>query len=97
MKLLEHAVKIVERMLERRIQTLISLDKMRFLYIPGNDTVDIIFITRRMQEEQQKKEKMFYIGFVDMEKITDRVLRNVMKWSMRKKGLSKVMVRAVIS
>ena len=35
--------------------------------------------------------------FVDMEKAFDRVPRKVMKWAMRKKDLSEVVVRAVMS
>ena len=35
--------------------------------------------------------------FVDMEKAFHRVLRKVMEWAMRKKGLSEVMVWAVMS
>ena len=34
-KLLEHAMKIVERVLERRIRTPINLNKMQFTYMPG--------------------------------------------------------------
>ena len=34
--------------------------------------------------------------FVDMEKAFERVPRKVMEWAMRKKGLSEVIVRAVI-
>ena len=34
--------------------------------------------------------------FVDMEKAFDRVPRKVMEWAMRKKGLSEVMVLAVM-
>ena len=65
--------------------------------MPGKGTVDAIFIARRMQEEYQKKNKKLYICFVDMEKAFDRVPRKVMEWAMRKKGLSEVMVRAVMS
>ena len=50
-KLLEHAMKIVERVLERRIRTLINLNEMQFGFMPGKGTVDAIFIVRRMQEE----------------------------------------------
>ena len=35
--------------------------------------------------------------FVDMEKAFDRVPRKVMEWAMRTKGLSEVIVRAVMS
>ena len=56
-KLLEHAMKIVERVLERRIRTLINLNGMQFGFMPGKGTVDAIFIVRRMQEEYQMKDK----------------------------------------
>ena len=52
---------------------------------------------RRMQEEYQKKNKKLYMCFVDMEKPFDRVPRKVMEWVMRKKGLSEVMVQAVMT
>ena len=96
-KLLEHAMKIVERVLERRIRTLVNLNEMKFGFMPGKGTVDAIFIVRRMQEEYQKKDKKLYMCFVDIEKAFDRVPRKVMEWAMRKKGLSEVIVRAVLS
>ena len=67
---------------------------MQFGIMPGKGTVDVIFIVRRMQEEYQKDKHMC---FADMEKAFDRVLRKVMEWAMRKKGLSKVIVWAVKS
>ena len=85
-KLLEHAMKIVEKVLERRTRTLVNLNEMQFGYIPGKGTVDAIFIVRRM-EEYQKKNKKLYMCFVDMEKAFDRVSRKVMEWAMRKKNL----------
>ena len=95
-KLLEHAMKIVERVLERRIQTPVNLNEMQFGFMPGKGTVGAIFIVRRMQEEYQKKDKKLYMCFVDMEKAFDRVPRKVMEWATRKKGLSEVIVRAVM-
>ena len=50
-KLLEHAMKIVERILKRRIRTLINLNEMQFGFMPRKGIVDAIFIVRRMQEE----------------------------------------------
>ena len=96
-ELLEHAMKIVEKVLERRIQTLINLNEIQFRFMSGKKTVDAIFILRKMQEEHQKNDNKLYMCFVDMEKAFERVPRKVMEWAMRKKGLSEVMVRAVIS
>ena len=76
-KLLEHAMKIVERVLERQIETLINLNKMQFGFTPEKEIVDAIFIVRRMQEEYLKKDKKLYMCFVDTEKAFDRVSRKV--------------------
>ena len=65
--------------------------------MPGKGTVDAIFIVRRMQQEYQKKNKMLYMCFVDIEKAFNRVPRKVMMWAMRKKGFSEVIVWAVMS
>ena len=74
-KLLEHAIKIVERVLEKQIQTLVNLNKLQFEFMPGKGTVDMVLIIRRMHEEYQKKHKKLYMCFVDMEKAFDRVPR----------------------
>ena len=49
-------MKIVERVLERRIRTLINWNKMKFGFMPEKGTVDAIFIVRRIEEEYQKKD-----------------------------------------
>ena len=77
-KLLEHAMKIVERVLERRIRTLVNLNEMQIGFMPGKGTVDAICSVRRMQEEYQKKDKNLCISFADREKAFDRVPRKVM-------------------
>ena len=60
-KLLEHSIKIVKRVQERRIRILVNLNEMQFGFVPGKGTVDAIFIVRRMQEEYQKKENKLYM------------------------------------
>ena len=43
-KLLEHAMKIVERVLEKRIRELVKVDDMQFGFMPGKGTTDALFI-----------------------------------------------------
>ena len=50
MKLLEHAIKLVESVLERRIQTLINLNEMQFGFMPGKGTVDAGGISKEGQQ-----------------------------------------------
>ena len=56
-KLLKHAMKIVERVLEMIIQCLVSMNKIQFGFMPGRWTIDALFILCRMQEEYQDKGK----------------------------------------
>jgi len=86
-KLLEHAIKMVERIFEHRIRLQIDIDDMQFGFLKGKGTIDTIFLVRQMQEKFRPKEKKLYFGFVDLEKAFDRVLREVIRWAMRKLGV----------
>ena len=72
-KLLEHAMKIVERVLENRVRELVTVDDMQFGFMPGKGATHALFILRRMQEEFQEREQKLYRCFVDLEKAFDRV------------------------
>ena len=49
-KLLEHAMKVVERIFVYRIRQQIEIDDMQFGFMKGKGTVDAIFMARQMQE-----------------------------------------------
>ena len=96
-KLLEHAMKIVEKVLEKRMRRMVKVDEMQFGFMPRKGTIDAVFILRRLQEEYLDKEKKLYLCFVDLEKAFDRGPRRVLEWAMRKRGIPEAMVRAVTS
>ena len=96
-KLLEHGMKIIERMLERKIRALVDFNEAQFGFMSGKGTTDALFLVRRLQEEHRAKDKRMYMCFVDLEKAFDRVPRRVMERAMRKKGLPEILVKAVMS
>ena len=49
-KLLEHLMKIVEKVLEKRLRKILMIDDIQFRYMPGKGTIDAVFILRRIQE-----------------------------------------------
>ena len=85
-KLLEHALTVVERIFEYRIQQQIEIDDMQFGFTKGKGTTDAIFMARRMQENFRVKGKKLYFGFVDLEKAFDRVPREVISWAIELKN-----------
>ena len=96
-KLLENAMKVVERIFEHRIRQQIEVDDMQFGFIKGKGTTDAISTLRQMQENFSVKGKKLYFGFVDLEKTFDRVPREVIRWAMRKLGVEEWLVSAVMS
>ena len=86
-KLLEHGMKVMERVLEKRLCRIVSVDETQFGFMPERGIIDAVFILRRMQEEYHAKGKQLYMCYVDLEKAFDRVPRNVLEWAMRKKGI----------
>ena len=67
-KLLEHAMKVIELVFKRRIREKVKTDAMQFGFIPGKGTTDAIFTVRQIQEKYGCKGKTFYFAFVDLEK-----------------------------
>jgi len=95
-KLLEHAMEVVERIFEYIIRQHIEIDDTQFGFMKGKGTTYAVFIERQMQENFRTIKKLHF-GFVDLEKVFDRVLREVIRWAMHKLGVEEWLVSAVMS
>ena len=60
---------------------------MQFGFKPGKGITDAIFTMRQVQEKHQANKKKLYYAFVDLEKVFDRVSREVVRWAWRKLGV----------
>ena len=78
-KLLEHGMKVVERLLKKRLRRLVKVEQMQFGFMSGKSPVVAIFIFKRMQESYLEKNRKLFICFVDLEKAFDRVPRKVIE------------------
>ena len=82
-KLLEHAMKVLERVIKERVRKIVKIDSMQFGFMAGRSTTDAIFIVRQLQEKYLAKNKELWMAFVDLEKAFDRVPREVVWWALR--------------
>ena len=71
-KLLEHGMKVLERLLERRLRMKVNVDDMQFGFMSGKGTVDVIFVVRQLQEKFMEKRKDLFYAFVDLENAFNR-------------------------
>ena len=60
-KLLEHGMKVLEGVLEKRLREKVKIDDMQFGFMPGKGTVDAIFMVRQLQEKFLVREKGFIL------------------------------------
>jgi hypothetical protein len=96
-KLLEHAMKVFERVIETRIRKAVKIDDMQFGFQSGKGTTDATFIVRQLQEKYMAAKKDLWLAFVDLEKAFDRVPRDILWWSLRELGVEESIVRVVKS
>ena len=73
LKLLEHVMKVLERVVEKQIKSTIEIDDMQFGFMQGHDITDATFILRQLQEKFHAKNKNLYFAFIDLEKGFHRV------------------------
>ena len=76
-KSIDHVVKVLERLVEKKVKNKGILDSMQFEFTSGKGTTDAIFIVWQMQEKYLAKKKELWMAFVDLEKAFDRVPREV--------------------
>ena len=87
LKLRQHILKVIGRIIEDLIRNIVKIDDMQFGFMPGRGTTDAIFIVRQIQEAYIRKNRNLYFAFVDLEKAFDRVPRKVLQWALQKVGV----------
>lgn len=70
-KLLDHAFKLCERIIDKRLMEVEHMDKLQYGFMPGRETADAVFLLRRLTEKFRSKEKKLFYVFVGQEKVFD--------------------------
>ena len=80
-------MKVIDRIFERRLRKVVRLDEMQMGFMPGRGTTNAIFIMRELLEKYEMAGRDLYMVFGDLKKAFDRVPREVIWWSLRRKGV----------
>ena len=60
-KLIDHVMKVLERLVEKKVKIKGTLDSMQFGFTSGKGTTNAIFIVRQMQEKYLAKKKELWM------------------------------------
>ena len=88
-------IKILEKILDKRLRQITTIDRMQFGFSEGKGTTNAIFMIRPVQEKMLEKNKKVFTAFLELEKAYDRVPREPVYRSLRKKGLPEYLVELV--
>ena len=54
-RILERGMKVVERVLDKRLHRIVTVNEMQFGFMSDRGTTDTVFVLRRLQEEYHAK------------------------------------------
>ena len=94
---MEYAFKLYKTLLDGRLPEVVDIDKMQYGFMPGRVPVDAVFVLRRLSETFRANKKKLFFTFLDLEKAFDRVPREVIRFTLRRKGVPLYLVNRVMS
>ena len=63
-KLLEHGMKVVEHVFEKRLRKMVEIRGEQYGFVAGKGTIDAIFILRQLQEKYLENDKELYLVYL---------------------------------
>ncbi|XP_019237487.1 PREDICTED: uncharacterized protein LOC109217680 [Nicotiana attenuata] len=94
-KIMSHALKVWERMVERRVRRNVTIFENQFRFMHGWSTTEVINLVRRLVEQYRERKKDLHIVFIDLENAYYKVPRNVLWRCMKASKISVAYIRVI--
>ena len=94
-KLLSHTLKLWERVVESRLRKMVDTSERQYGFQPGKSTIQPLFCLWMLQEKHGEFGKELHVVFVDLEKTYDRVPRELIWNSLRRKGVPEAYINII--
>lgn len=65
---MSHAMRIWERIVERRLREETSIGEEQFGFMPGRSTTDAVFALRQILEKHRERQRGMHVVYIDLEK-----------------------------
>ncbi|XP_068232215.1 uncharacterized protein [Palaemon carinicauda] len=92
-KLTEHGLKVLERVLEERLRETEKIGKQQYEFMRGRGTVNAIFIIGQLRKKRLEGIQKLFCAFEDLDKAYDRIPREAMFWCLRRRKVPEKLVR----
>jgi hypothetical protein len=75
---MSHTMKLWEMIIEHRLRRVTNITENQFEFMPGRSTMEAIFLIMQLIERCREQKKDLDMIFIDLEKVYNKVSRNVM-------------------
>jgi len=86
-KLMCHTMKLWERVIEYRLRQNVKISEKQFGFMLGRSTTEATHLLRQLIERFRERKRNLHIVLIDLEKAYDKVPREVLWWTLMKKGV----------
>jgi hypothetical protein len=85
---MSHIVKLWDRIIEHRLKGVTNVTENQFGFMLREIDYGDNFLVRQLIERYMEQKKDLHMIFLDLEKVYDKVSRNVMWWTLHKHKIS---------